>query len=87
MARAINGPLTPAKSGLSRSLGETYGRRSSTSERRIVQIPKLTIPFFAASLGGPRELSSARTARSGGHQDDKAKPWLHRGRSKTDARR
>jgi hypothetical protein len=43
MARAINGPLTPAKSGLSRSLGETSSRRSSTSERRIVQIPKLTV--------------------------------------------
>ena len=49
--RAISGPLTPAKRGLSRSLTDGLLRRSSSAETRIAQIPKLTVRPFIASGG------------------------------------
>jgi hypothetical protein len=63
--RAISGPLTPVRRGLSGSLTDIQPRRLSPVEAWTEQLPKLTIPFFAASLGRPRELASARTARNG----------------------
>ncbi len=74
---AISVPLTPGVATITRG---PIAPQVRPVRRRVLQLPKLTVPFLAASLGRPRELASARTARVGGHQDDEAKPRLHRGK-------
>jgi hypothetical protein len=57
--------LTPVMSGLSRSLTETFQRRSRQYERRMVQIPKLTVRVRVAVDCVPLIGSSRRP----GHED------------------
>ena len=53
MAGVISVPVTPVVGGLSRSVAETFQRRSRQYERRIVEIPKLTLQvrFSVARYG------------------------------------
>jgi hypothetical protein len=63
--RAISGPLTPAKRGLSRSLADTRLRRPGRITARIAQIPKLTVRVRFPSPAPQQKPRSGRHPASG----------------------